>query len=199
MPAPCASLAAMRLRSLFAGLLVLWLAACNRNIEPYVEGEEPREPNLARIFPEGAEEGGSQAQREPAAPSMPAARGAAGPASGAAAGAEIQGTLEIAAELEGQAPAQPTLFLIARRDGATGGPPLAVRRIPAPTLPMAFTIGPQHVMIQGMPFAGPLRLTARLDGDGDPMTRRPGDLMGAASEPIAPGARGVQIVFDERL
>ena len=45
----------------------------------------------------------------------------------------------------------------------------------------------------------PLRLTARLDGDGDPMTRRPGDLMGAASEPIAPGARGVQIVFDERL
>ena len=189
----------MRVRSVFVGLLILFLAACNRNVEPYVEGEEPREPNLARIFPEGAEQDGPGAERAPASPTLPAARGGTPPASGGATGAESRGTLEIVSELVGKGPAQPTLFLIARRDGAAAGPPLAVRRIPAPTLPMAFAIGPQHMMIPGMSFAGALRLTARLDGDGDPMTRQPGDLTGAAPDAIAPGARGVQIVFDEQL
>jgi hypothetical protein len=180
-------------------LLGLVIASCDRNVEPYVEGEEPREPNLARIFPEGAEAPGPGLRGSNASGEMPAPR-TEPPAAGApATGAEIQGTLELAAGLAGAVPPQATLFLIARRDGAAGGPPLAVRRIAGPSFPMAFTIGPQHVMIQGMPFSGPIRLTARLDGDGDAMTREPGDLSGAAADPVAPGARDVRIVFEERL
>jgi len=179
-------------------VLGLVLASCDRNVEPYVEGEEPREPNLARIFPEGAKSPGPGLRGSNATGEMPAPRAAAPPAA-AASGAEIQGTLELAEGLAGAVPPQATLFLIARRDGAKGGPPLAVRRIAGPSFPMAFTIGPQHVMIQGMPFSGPIRLTARLDGDGDAMTREPGDLSGAAADPVTPGARDVRIVFEERL
>ena len=180
-------------------LLALAFGACNRNIEPYVEGEEPREPNLSRIFPEGADAPGPGLRGSGASGELPAPRSDRPAASAATSDAEIRGTLEIADEFRGKAPAQATLFLIARREGTAAGPPLAVRRIPGPTLPMEFAIGPQHVMIQGMPFAGAIRLTARLDGDGDPMTRQPGDLSGTASQASEPGARGVQIVFDQQI
>jgi hypothetical protein len=50
-----------------------------------------------------------------------------------------------------------------------------------------------------MPFAGPVLLTARLDSDGNAMSRTPGDLQGAAREAVSPGASGVEIVLDQRL
>ena len=86
-----------------------------------------------------------------------------------------------------------------RRAGVERGPPLAVRRIPSPSLPLEFEIGPQHAMIEGMPFTGDIALTARLDADGDAMTRRPGDLGGAADAPVAPGASGVVLVLNQRI
>ena len=54
-------------------------------------------------------------------------------------------------------------------------------------------------MIQSMPFEGPLRLSARLDADGNAMSRDPGDLLGEASAPVQTGARGVEIVIDRSL
>ncbi len=49
------------------------------------------------------------------------------------------------------------------------------------------------------PFAGPLRLTARLDADGDASSRSPGDLQGAAEGTHEPGDRGVRVVLDAAL
>ena len=89
------------------------------------------------------------------------------------------------------------LFLIARN--TPGGPPLAVRRIPAPSFPLDFEIGPEHRMIQSLPFAGELMVTARLDGDGNATTRNPGDLQGAADGTFSPGATGISVVLDEIL
>ena len=88
------------------------------------------------------------------------------------------------------------LFVIARRGGGAGGPPLAVRRVPAPSFPYDFEIGPQHAMIQGRPFAGEIELEARLDGDGDALSREPGDPSGRAPELLQPGASGVRIVLE---
>jgi hypothetical protein len=52
-------------------------------------------------------------------------------------------------------------------------------------------------MIQAMPFAGPVELTARIDGDGNATSRSPGDLTGTApGGPVQPGATGVVIVLD---
>jgi cytochrome c-type biogenesis protein CcmH len=178
---------------------LLALAGCDRAIEPYVPGEKPEMPDLARIFPEGAEK---SAQREaeakggePAGPPM-GGRGAP-PATDEAAGAPIRGTVSLAPELASRVPAGAVLFLIARH--GESGPPLAVQRIPDARLPFQFSIGPGDRMIQQMPFEGPLRLSARLDADGNAMTRLAGDLQGAAPGEHTPGDDGVAIVIDQVL
>lgn len=75
---------------------------------------------------------------------------------------------------------------------------MAVLRIPNPDFPLAFSIGPENVMIPSMQFAGAISLSARLDEDGNAMTRGAGDLSSGVKEPLSPGASGVQIVLSER-
>jgi hypothetical protein len=101
---------------------------------------------------------------------------------------EIRGTIEAPANATGG-----VLFLFVRPAGATGGPPLAVQRIPSPTFPLAFTIGPQDAMVASGPFPQRVTLTARLDGDGNAMTEEPGDL--SARSDTAPGASGVTLAL----
>ena len=180
--------------------MALWLAVagCDRRTEPYVEGEEPRQPDLSRIFPPGAERSASQSavavNEMPAAPTAPTGRGAAPVATNAE---PIRGTVRVAPELADRVASGGVLFLIARPGQA--GPPLAVKRIASPELPLEFAIGPEDRMIQSMPFVGPLQVTARLDADGNATTRSPGDLQGAAAERVEPGATGLEVVLDEVL
>jgi hypothetical protein len=91
------------------------------------------------------------------------------------------------------------LFVIARAAGVRAGPPMAVLRVPSPSFPMEFEIGPANVMIPSMRFQGDIGITARLDSDGNAMTKLPGDLEGATAESHQPGARGVVIVLDQKL
>src|SRR5512145_1677584 len=98
--------AAMRTTSRIALLLVVLLAACDRNIEPYDPNEKVEKPDLSKIFPEGAERSGdAQAMRgampEAAAPVAPAPRGGGEP---------LTGTIRLAADLEGRVPAGAVLF-----------------------------------------------------------------------------------------
>ncbi len=177
-----------------AMLLVLagWiLLACDRNLEPFDPAEEPRPPDLAKLFPPGAEQAAAQTPGQ--APAMPE-RGAP-PVSTEA--EPVRGTLRVAPELADRVPSGGILFLIARSGEA--GPPLAVKRIPDPRFPLDFELGPDDRMIQQIPFAGPLRLTARVDADGNASTRQPGDLVGVRVEPVEPGATGVEILLDEVL
>ncbi len=197
------------------------LAGCDRNTEDFVEGEKPRSPDLARIFPEQD----PSASRPGAAPQMPAApsRGAppvrtqapsppsaasasasasasaASASSASASGETISGTISVAPELAGSLPAQGMLFVIARAGRRERRAALAVLRIPSPHFPLAFEIGPANVMIPSMRFQGDIQITARLDGDGNAMTRAPGDVSGATREPHRPGAKAVSIVLDEKL
>ena len=50
-------------------------------------------------------------------------------------------------------------------------------------------------MVPGMRFAGPIALSARLDGDGNAMTRDARDLASPVEEPLEPGARDVRLVL----
>lgn len=207
--------------SIATGLLVtglLGLMACDRNIEPYRPGEEPRQPDLGRIFPGGSrdlggEEAGAPAESRTARSALPPSRSEAGNAPGNAPGegpgrpatgsavAEsepIQGRIELAPGLEGMLPADGVLFVIARPQGVSGGPPLAVLRVPAPRFPLEFTIGPENVMIPSMRFEGSLSLTARLDADGNAMTRGEQDLSSVVESPVLPGASGVRLLLSER-
>lgn len=183
---------------------------CNRNVEPFDPDEEPAEPDLSRIFPEGAEQA---VQAEPMLPEPPGrgappmagaaapaggARGGSGAPAGAAAdGGPITGTISLAPGLESRVPAGAVLFLIARN--AAAGPPLAVKRIASPHFPLDFSIGPDDRMLPSIPFAGPVQLSARVDSDGNATSRTPGDLQGTAPGSVAPGATGVALVIDDVL
>jgi hypothetical protein len=85
------------------------------------------------------------------------------------------------------------LFVIARPQA--GGPPLAVKRLPAGPFPLAFEIGAEDAMLAGRPFAGPILLSARIDSDGDPLTRGAGDLAALSESPLEPGASAVDLVL----
>lgn len=174
---------------------------CDRAVEPYVPGEEPSQPDLSRIFPEGADRAtreGPMAGQGEAAPEMPGAGDRGAPPVASAGGGPLTGTIALAPELERKAPAGAILFLIARpAQGA--GPPLAVKRVESPQFPLEFSLGPDDRMIDAMPFVGPLQLSARLDADGNAMTREPGDLHGEAAGTFDPGASGIQITIDQSL
>ncbi len=173
--------------------LAVGLGACDRRIEPYVPGEEPEEPDLSRIFPPGAQRAEQATGQVP-----PPGRGPRGaPPLAAERALPIAGTIALSDELSASVPDGAILFLIARTGSA--GPPLAVQRIPSPSFPLDFSIGPDDRMIEAMPFSGALTLTARVDSDGNAMTRTPGDLQGAAPGTYEPGASGVSLLIDEIL
>jgi hypothetical protein len=111
--------------------------------------------------------------------------------------APIQGRIELAPTIAEGASTGGVLFVIARTQGAGGGPPLAVLRIAEPSFPLDFSIGPENVMVPGRRFEGPISLSARLDGDGNAMTRDARDLTSVAEESLAPGARDVRLVLGE--
>ena len=172
------------------------VAGCDRNVEPFDPSEEPAQPDLARIFPAGAQ------PTEQGPPVMPPPPGRGAPPVAAEAetpddAPPIRGTVSLAPELAGRVPAGAVLFLIARRDGP--GPPVAVQRIADPRFPLEFALGPEDRMIRTLPFAGELRLSARVDADGNALSRDPGDLEGSARAAAVPGATGVEIVLDEVL
>jgi hypothetical protein len=198
------------MRHWISGVAVLVAAAllgsgCDRHVEPFVPGEEPEQPDLSKIFPEGAS--GARAavaelppspQQRGAPPLMPPAAPAPAPAPAPAqAEAEpIRGTIRLAPELEGRVPAGGVLFIIARLGSA--GPPLAAKRIPSASFPFDFEIGPGDRMITSVPFAGPLQISARVDADGN-VSKGPGDLAGDAIEGLEPGAKGVVLLLDQVL
>jgi hypothetical protein len=185
----------MKLRAplLWIALAAAVTAGCDRNMEPYVPGEEPRQPDLSKIFPAGAEAPETVAGMPPG-PS--GGRGAAPVAAAAGDGAPIRGTVRVSAELAGRIPAGAVLFVIARR--GTTGPPTAVKRIADPHFPLDFEIGPGDRMIQTMPFEGPLTLTARVDGDGNAMSRQPGDLEAGTPITVDNGENAALLVIDEQ-
>jgi len=193
---------------LATGLLAAIVAAivasgCDRAVEPYVPGEQPSQPDLSRIFPEGAERATKEGPTPGQGGARPGMPGRGGPAVAGGGGggddaAPVSGTVSLSPELARKAPAGAILFIIAR-GGQQAGPPLAVKRIESPKFPVEFSLGPDDRMIKQMPFVGPIQLSARLDADGNAMTRAPGDLQGQAPDAHQPGDTGIAITIDQAL
>ncbi len=173
----------MFVRSLLGVLLLVCSAGCDRRLEPWIDKEAELPATERPVHVPGLD--------APIPRSLPGATLAPGSERGSEA-APIRGTLLLAM---GEEPAPGgVLFLIARTSPV--GPPLAVKRLPVGPFPMDFEIGPGDVMIPGLSFAGAIRLTARIDADGDPLTpAAAGDLQGALAGPVGPGASGVQLVL----
>lgn len=196
-------------------------SACDRAVEPFDPNERVEAPDLSRIFPKGAARapadgpmaGAMRGAPPPGAPGPGgmapgpmAAGGAPGPMAagdartggGAApAGDPIRGRIVLAPALAGRVPPGAVLFLVART--GEGGPPVAVKRIPDPSFPLDFELGPDDRMLEGVPFTGPFELVARVDADRNAATRNPGDLQGASPSRVPPGASDVELVIDTVL
>ena len=184
----------MNFRLIVLVIALLASGGCDRRVEPFVPGEKAQTPDLAKIFPAGAD----RAARPAAAlPSMP--RRGAPPARGAPPveelAAPIEGTIELAPELAGSVPPNAVLFLMAH--GEAGGPLVAAQRIAVQRFPIAFSIGSADHMMAAGSFSGPLRISVRIDTDGDAATRDAGDLLGSSAETHEPGDRGVVVLVSE--
>jgi hypothetical protein len=130
----------------------------------------------------------------PAAP----APGAAAPAAPADAGGTITGKIELPAALAKKKP-EGTLFLVARRisdNPSARGTLIAVKKLPATSFPLPFTLSAADMPFQNGAFDGDLTLTARIDQDGDPLSHQKGDLLGALPK-VRVGSKNVRLSLDQ--
>jgi tetratricopeptide (TPR) repeat protein len=75
------------------------------------------------------------------------------------------------------APHQGVIFITARTSGITSGPPAAVKRVALASFPIAVELSAADSMM-GQPLPATMRIEARIDSDGDPLTRNPKDPAG---------------------
>lgn len=106
-------------------------------------------------------------------------------------GVPVSGTISLGRSYE--VPSGAVLFLVARPKGQMAGPPLASRRLPAGPFPMVFEIGPEHLMMGGS-FPAEVTLTARIDLDGNAMSREEGAPLAAPLDAEA-GRTDVDLVL----
>jgi tetratricopeptide (TPR) repeat protein len=125
---------------------------------------------------------------------VPGAAGTeAGRASPAAArGASVTGTVDLDPSLTGTVAPGALVFITAREAGSSGGPPAAVKRLPA-AFPLRFELSASDSMLGGE-LPARLRIEARVDSDGDPLTRDPAD-PSARVEPVSVGSRDLRLVL----
>jgi Flp pilus assembly protein TadD len=150
---------------------------------------------VEKILAEIPQSGKNPAQpaKQPVQPAKPAAPA---PVTQTATSAnQITGRITVDAKLKGNVDGRAVLFIIARPGG--GGPPVAVKKIEHPVFPLSYSLGSESVMSQGATLTGKLTLSARLDKDGNPMTRDPGSLMGEHKTPVDVGSKNVDFVMDQ--
>ena len=115
-----------------------------------------------------------------------------------AANAQLQGVVDVDPKLKGRVDNQAVLFIIARSANSAAGPPLAVKKIARPVFPVTYSLGPDDLMLPGASFSGKVYLSARLDKDGNPTTREPGNLTGEYKKnPVEVGSQKIDILLDQ--
>lgn len=72
------------------------------------------------------------------------------------------------------APSRGVIFVTARAQGVTAGPPAAVKRLPIGAFPVTVDLTAADSMM-GQALPARMRIEARVDSDGDPLTKDPND------------------------
>jgi len=146
---------------------------------------------LAQVFEQianaTAEQGAEVPADHPDVPAAPMGEEAAAPASSA--------QLVVVVDLPKgvTVPEGAVLFVIVREAGLETGPPAAVKRVPARNFPITLTITEKDSMAgEGIP--GLVRIDARVDGDGDALTKNPRDPV-ASEENVRPGGGQILMVL----
>jgi tetratricopeptide (TPR) repeat protein len=118
---------------------------------------------------------------------------AAPPAAAPARPAAVFGWIEADASVAARVPPGTVVFLTVREAGVAQGPPLAVKRLESGSFPLQFELGTADSMM-GQPLPERMRIDARADSDGDPMTRPASDPAGFADS-VELGRTGVRITL----
>jgi hypothetical protein len=84
----------------------------------------------------------------------------------------VRVTLQLAAGAK--VPSNAVIWLMARDAGTSGGPPLAVKRVPLGAFPITVDFGMADSMM-GQPLPAKMRIDARVDSHGNPMVHDPSD------------------------
>jgi cytochrome c-type biogenesis protein CcmH len=112
-------------------------------------------------------------------------------------GMALTGTVRIRPGLTGKIRPGDVLFVIARRGP---GPPLAAKRIPNPSFPVSFRLGPEDMVMASGSFEGEVSVVARIRKGGAAGPAQPGDLEGAYERnPVKIGVAPIEIVIDREL
>jgi hypothetical protein len=134
----------------------------------------------------------------PPAAAPPAAPAAEAPAPPAGPGGSITGKVELTKAIAKATP-KGTLFITARRisdNPNVRGSLIAVKKLPATTFPVEFSMSAADMPFQGATFDGELTLTARIDQDGDPLSRQKGDVHGTLPK-VQVGSKDVRLTIDQ--
>lgn len=169
-------------------LLTSAVGACNK------KGDEAGKPAAVPPLDPGAA-APSMAGPPPAAPQLAAPPQPAAPDDP---NATITGEIVLPAATAKTKPTG-TLYLVARRlsDNPTArGTLIAVKKMPATSFPLPFSLSAADMPFQNGPFDGDLTLTARIDRDGDPMTHQKGDVFGTLPK-VRVGSRDVKLALDQ--
>ncbi|MCB9896634.1 MAG: hypothetical protein H6825_01395 [Planctomycetes bacterium] len=137
---------------------------------------------------------------------MPTAKVASAPSAAAQQppkmpGPRFTGTIEVDPKIASAARGG-VLYVMIKQGAEARGMPRAAYKVVDPVFPLTFDIGPEHVPLQvdnkADMLQGTLYISARVDMDGDVMTKKAGDLEMTAP-PVAATAGGdpVTIVLDE--
>ena len=179
---------ALAVAAVAAGMMLTSIVACSKK-------DDAGAPSTVPPLSPGAAPSAAPAPPPPAAPAPPAPEAAAAPAGE---GGSITGKIELSPSLAKKKP-EGILFLVARRisDNPTArGTLIAVKKMPATTFPLPFTLSAADMPFQTGAFDGELVLTARIDQDGDPMSHQKGDMLGTLPK-VRVGAKNVRLTLDQ--
>jgi hypothetical protein len=111
----------------------------------------------------------------------------------------IVGEIVLAPSVKAAVRPDDAIYLVARRisDNPTArGSLVAVKKFTANKFPIPFQLGPEDMMFKNGAFEGDLTLSARVDKDGDPMTRKKGDVV-ATLPKVRVGTKGVKLSLNQ--
>lgn len=135
---------------------------------------------------------------EPPTPQNQGAPQPAAPTAVVAPQARVEGRIDVSPAMAAHVSPGDTIFLIARHSETNAM--VAVVKLAAPArFPLPFGLGPENVMVTGAAFAGPLKITARVDKDGDATTKNPGDVLGEIDAAVAVPAKDVVLTLSHML
>lgn len=170
--------------------LTLAMVGCKKG-----NGLLPAEGTSAQAAPAAAAAAGHGIPAEGELPTgHPPIGAAAGDAANA--GPSVSGVIDVDPALAKQVKAGDVIFVIAR---TAAGQMAAVQKLAAPDkFPLPFTLTGNGPMAMG-PLSGSIKISARVDKDGDAMSKNPGDVIGEVPDLVSVPSQNVKLVLNKTL